>query len=68
MEHRFKNRKDAFGMTNPRPFNMWIEAGYVDYLKRFAIDNDTTVAEIIRTLVRDFVSQTQTTKENQGNV
>lgn len=57
MPKKFKNRKDAFGIDNPRPFNMWIESANVDYLKRLAVDRDTTVAEIIRTLVRDFIDK-----------
>lgn len=69
MKKAFKTRKEITGIDSPTRFNLVIESGSVDYLKRYALDNQTTAGEIIRSLVRDFVTKQKKkeTKVNEAN-
>lgn len=66
MRKAFKTRKEIQGIEDPTRFNVWIESGSVDFLKHYALDNHTTAGEIIRSLVRDFVTK-QKKKETKAH-
>lgn len=69
MRKAFKTRREIQAINAPARFNVLIESENVDYLKRYALDNQTTAGEIIRSLVRDFVTKQKKkeTKVNEAN-
>lgn len=63
---KFKSRKELMGIEDPRLLNVWMETANIEFVRDYAKRNNTTMSEIVRTLVRDFVKKVS--KEVQDGV